>query len=432
MHSILYLSEQHQRKQLNDLSDDLLLVLREDSYGKAFHNKADVPCFRLYKEEQAFLVDSNYFVGVDWLVPQKAVIYIEPKLNDRTQVDFLGMLLQSLEAPENLEHLEGLFQVDYEAPWISIPSQKDLLSPVLIIQFLKLVQKIVRKGLKKSYYVVEENLDSRVKGKIKVARQIKENIVKSRLTKTICRYQEYGVNTRENQFLKLVLNFVSAYLSQRQHFFTVAQQQQLQHILSYCLPAFQSVEELEQPHQRIHIKKNVFYKEYEEAIKVGGYILKRFSYNINRTSQEQTATPPFWIDMSKLFELYVYSQIRKVFPQPNAVSYHDSFWGGKETDILIREEGSKCVVDCKYKPQYKDHSPSLEDKRQLAGYVRLKSVYNKLDVQQHELIKGLIIYSHQEAPAQILKGELFKTEMGEYVKFYKLGIRLPELQNDVW
>lgn len=131
--------------------------------------------------------------------------------------------------------------------------------------------------------------------------------------------------------------------------------------------------------------------------------------------------------MSKIFELYVFSKLKKIFPEPNAISYHDAFMGGKETDILIREEGFKCIIDCKYKPQYKNKTPSLADKRQLAGYSRLKSVYNKLKISPKEIITGLIIFSHQGCSEQIERGDLFKYDMGEYVEFYKLGVRLPEI-----
>ncbi len=262
-----------------------------------------------------------------------------------------------------------------------------------------------------------------------IGRQIKENTNKNRLTKTICNYQEYGIDNEENQFLKLVLKFISSYISQKQHFFNPQQKMQLQNIFNYCLPAFQDIGEHNQPHVRISIRKNVFYKEYEEAIKIGRYILNRFSFNINKASQSQTSTPPFWIDMSKLFELYVFGKLKKIFPDPNEVTHHDKYAGGKETDILIRANGYKCVIDCKYKPQYKEGSPSLEDKRQLAGYTRLKRVYEKLGVSETEIVKGLIIYSHQACADSIEKNELFDTEIGEYVEFYKLGVKLPELIN---
>jgi 5-methylcytosine-specific restriction enzyme subunit McrC len=431
MEHLLYISEQHQHKNLGTLSEYLKTVLFEKVYKKAFHHNVDMLCFHVYKEHQDYFVDTNYFIGVDWLVPKRAAVYIEPKLNDTSQINFLGMLLQSLETTENLEHLDGLFHVEYEKDWILIPEQKDLLSPILIVQFLTLMQKIVRKGLKKSYYRVRENLNSRIKGKILLGQQIKENIVKNRLTKTICDFQEHGINTEENKFLKLVLKFVSSYLSRKkQNLFEKEQTQELQNILHYCLSSFQHVTELNDEHQKISVKKNVFYMEYEKAIKIGEYILKRFSFNINKTSLSQTSTPPFWIDMSKLFELYVFGKLKKIFAQSTDVTYHDTFLGGKETDILVRADKYKCIVDCKYKPQYKYNTPSLDDKRQLAAYTRMRSVYGKLEIDEKELIKGVIIYPDQDRDEAINKEYLFKTEIGEYVEFYKVGIRLPEIKPD--
>lgn len=423
---IIYISEQHRRLRLPALYDDLKLVFSEKEYIKPFFHKPDMMCFQFYSDTQDLTVNSNYFIGVDWLVSEKVAIYIEPKLNDElNETDFLGMLMESLEATENLEHLEGLYHVDYNKPPITIPDQKNVLSPILIIQFLKLTQKIVQKGLMKSYYRVTENLNNRVKGKILVSSQIKENLVKNRMTNTICNYQEFGINTKDNQFLKLVLEFVSSWLSSRAHYFEPLQQSIFQNLLNYCLPAFQHVDVLFKPHLVILCKKNVFYKEYEAAIKIGQAILKYFSFNITKTSLTQSNTPPFWIDMSKLFELYVFKQLKQIFPEPGLVTYHDRFRGGKETDILIRADQYRCVVDCKYKPQYENNEPTLEDKRQLAGYTRLKSVYHKLSVIPNTVVKGVIIYSYQGAPTHIQKSDLFKTNVEEYVDFFKIGIRLP-------
>ena len=100
------------------------------------------------------------------------------------------------------------------------------------------------------------------------------------------------------------------------------------------MPAFEQVDTITQKHLQIHVKKNIFYEEYEEVIKIGGYILKRFSFNLNKTSTKNTTTPPFWIDISKLFELYVFSKMVKMFPEPNAFTYHDKFWGGRKQIFL--------------------------------------------------------------------------------------------------
>ena len=63
----------------------------EPAYNKMFYYNTDMLCFHLYNAKQEYTVDTNYFVGVDWLVPEKAAVYIEPKLNDKEQVDFLGI-----------------------------------------------------------------------------------------------------------------------------------------------------------------------------------------------------------------------------------------------------------------------------------------------------------------------------------------------------
>lgn len=426
---LLLLSEQLQGKRiLNDeLPPEMLAALTREAYSASYVFNPQISCFEIIKDSAGLLAHSSYMIGVDWIEPRKAAIYVEPKLNGVRQVNYLKMLIDSLEHPENLMHLDGLFHVQYDRPWISIPEQKDLLSPLLIVQFLNLLKSIVRKGLKKSYYRVTENLNSRIKGKILVGRQIKENLIRNRPLKTICNYQDHGANTEENQYLKLVLEFVVAYLSNRQHFFSDAQNKNFANILNYCIPAFHQVEVYKNKHQKVNTRNNVLFSEYGEAIRIGECILKQYSFHINKASQTRVSTPPFWIDMSKLFELYVFGKLKEKFAGSNTVTYHDEYLGGKQTDILIRNGEFKCVVECKYKNRYESHSPNLEDKRQLTGYVRLKSVYKKLGVPYDKIIKGVIIFPNQSREEGINIESLFKEEIKEYVDLYKLGIRLPEL-----
>lgn len=430
MTSLKFMSEQFRNVPLEDLSEEEKLLLLNGRNEKPFHHNTEMLCFKLNKNNNFFSIDTNYFIGVDWLVQNKIAIYVESKLNDELkQIDFFKMLLDSLEAPENFDHLHDLFHVEYEQSWITIPKKKDLLSPIIIIQFLMLVQRIVRKGLRKSYYKKTENLNSRIKGKILIGQQIKINLFKNTPQNSVCEYQEFSFNIPENRFLKYVLGFVSTYISQKPHFFSSSQNIQLQSIIHYCLPAFENVDSLKPDgNKKINAVKNPFYNEYTDAIKIGEFILKRCSFNLNRISESNTLTPPFWIDMSKLFELYVFGKLKKIFPHLGDLTYHDKYWGGKETDILIKENSYKCVVDCKYKPQYQNETPSLKDKRQLAGYSRMKSVYTKLGIPETEIVKGMIIYSNQQCEEEIVKENLLKMEIREYVQFYKLGIKLPELQ----
>ena len=76
--------------------------------------------------------------------------------------------------------------------------------------------------------------------------------------------------------------------------------------------------------------------------------------------------------MSKLFELYVFHHLRKVFTGKHEVRYHVSA-NYQELDYLLKPElwASPYVIDAKYKPRYKNANITKEDAREVAGYARL-------------------------------------------------------------
>ena len=146
---------------------------------------------------------------------------------------------------------------------------------------------------------------------------------------------------------------------------------------------------------------------------------------INSTTDQTIKTPPFWIDMSKLFELYVLGLLKDRFE--NKVKYHFSKnW--QELDYLLKIPGSEMVVDAKYKEVYKNHY-KIEDIRQVSGYARLKSVYKVLEKKESELIDCLIIYPDQKNGKEDFNGvDLKETPISEFVSFYKFAIKIPSLK----
>ena len=169
-----------------------------------------------------------------------------------------------------------------------------------------------------------------------------------------------------------------------------------------------------------NIPTNPFFKEYEEAIRIGNHILKRFSYNITQTSQQKVAIPPFWIDMPKLFELYVYKKLQEKFSDQE-IFYH-FIADYTELDFLLNSPKYKMVIDAKYKTIYKE-GKVIDDIRQISGYARLKDVYKTLKIDDDRLIDCLIIYP------SLVNSDNFsiedKEEISEYKNLYKLGVSLP-------
>jgi 5-methylcytosine-specific restriction enzyme subunit McrC len=427
---MICLTEQYgyNKPKIIDNIDEFAEVLNNKSYSKAIQqgqNKAY--CFKIdYYENEVnpYRFETSYFVGVDWIVENELPIYVNPKLdNNNQEVDYLKMLFDVLKEPTNYNHLEELCEIDFNKPSIPITQNQDLLTPLLLIQYINILKKIVQKGLKKSYYSVTKNLKAKVKGKILINETIKKNHFKNNIFDSYCQYNEFGINTIENKVLKKALLF-SVEAMQNLKGVDISS---LNNLINYIKPAFVNVDSVVNIRLLKNSKPNKLYKEYEQALKFAKIILKRYGYNISNTNSLSIKTPPFWIDMSKLFELYVYAKLKERFKEHNEVTYHKKF-NYLEPDYIVKtnDGNTKMVVDAKYKPQYKDGTINKEDIRQVSGYARLEKVYNFLNYDTNKVIDCLVVYSNQDANRKDFKGDSFNiVKEKEYNRFYKIGIELP-------
>ena len=378
-------------------------------------------------------LQAGYYVGVLWLVKNHKFVYIEPKMNKKqiaegspaqeewAEIDYLKMLLSiTVLDPKDTR---DLIKIYWDEPPITIEQQKDTLTPFLMVQFLLLLKRIVRKGLKKSYYTVEENLNSRIKGKIQLGKHLKQNVFKNKLTAHVCRYQEFGMDSLENRFLKKVLQFIISFKNTHPNSFA-GNDKSIRELITYCSPHFELISEEINIENLKKLTTNTFFKEYEEAIRIGKHILKRFSYNITETTQQKVAIPPFWIDMPKLFELYVYKKLQEQFGGREEVLYH-FIADYTELDFLLNTPEYKMVIDAKYKPIYEDNRV-IDDIRQVSGYARLEAVYNEFKIEENKLIDCLIIYPSLDEDTNFL---LKDKKIAGYRNIYKLSVSIPLITN---
>lgn len=424
------------------------------------------------RDKNNYNLQADYYVGLDWLVEGKKFIQVEPKINQKlleiyqqsidkefdsltdenqedelhkkefnattqdnlSQINYLKMLLEVYSSNISSKEIGNLIEIYWDSPKIKIQQKEDYLTPFLVVQFLTILKTIVRKGLKKSYYKVQENLNNRIKGKILIGQNIKQNILKNRLTSTYCEYQVFGTDSLENQFLKKVFQFCTSYVEYHSKFF-LDTKTNIGQLINYIRPAFQNISDLQQNLQVKNYKNNPFFNEYKDAIQIGNYILKQFSYNISSTTETEIETPPFWIDMPRLFELYVYSKLLKSdINNKHKIKYQFATYGNY-LDFLIKDGNNSIVVDTKYKLHYQ-HSQIHKDIRQVSGYARLKRVRNECGIYDDSNINCLIIYptlmnnendiidfSLKEIQSHLND----KNEIKAYHKVYKLGIHLPYL-----
>lgn len=398
-------------------------------------NKKNERCIQVIYGKDSLSLKMSYFIGADWLVKNQQAIYVAPKINDGVQeVDYLGMLQLCLTHDDIARNTKDLYHIKINEPFIEINQQMDLLTPLLIMQFLQTLKILVKKGLKQSYYKVERNLNSRVKGKVLIAQNIKKNVVRNKVTNTFCSYEEFGFDSIENRVLKHTLSFVRRYLSQYPEYLG-----SIKSLIDYCTPAFERVSDEVDLHELKAVKRNSFYKEYQEALRLSKIILKRFGYHISEIDQntvEKISVPPFWIDMSKLFELYILGLLKDKYGDKILFQAKGSYG---YPDYLLIDDMQPLIIDAKYRPTYQQDgllSCIIDDIRQISGYARDVGILDKLgyhtvEEQSSSVVSCVVIYTDQDKGDKLPDSLTDGTSITGFTKFYKVPISVPVLKNKI-
>ena len=96
------------------------------------------------------------------------------------------------------------------------------------------------------------------------------------------------------------------------------------------------------------VQKNKLYGDYGTAIKLAKQLLKRYDYSIRHIEVEKNLVPPFWIDMARLYEVYVYGLLPKAYP--GNIKFQVK--GHYQTAVDFLKMDEELIMDTKYKPHY--------------------------------------------------------------------------------
>ena len=402
------------------------VLLTKDRYEFKLPNR-DESCYVVWKDDDSYKIKTHYFIGVDWLEKGNRGVFVGSKLNfdkegkNIREVDYLKMLFTCLKYSDVADSIGKTVLIRWDEPTIDINQKDDVLTPFIIMDFLNVVRSIVRKGLKKSYYKTTKTLNGRIKGKLLVKQTMQMHLSKGNMLHNVCSFDEFDIDNKENRLLKKAIEFVKSYMSSSP---LMKDAHAVSELVSFVSPAFEFVSSEIEVEDIKQMKSNTLFKEYDKGVRLAKMILKRFSYNISNTVESKIPTPPFWIDMPILFELYVLSMLRDSFH--DAVDYHTSTYGN-ELDFLLKGEKDNWVIDAKYIPSWK-WGVVTDNVRQVSGYARLKKVYTTLGIEYPTEIKCLIIYPDIEDGVSSFENVDFtakENELTAYHGVYKLGVKIP-------
>lgn len=373
-----------------------------------------------YAENKRETIPESYFIGIDWL-DKETPLFVTPKIKN---LDFLQMFVDCFKNPTVANEInkkrgkDPIYKIDTGKKSIKIEGTDFEITPLLVIHFIKVLERICKRGLLKNYIRREENLSAKIKGKIMFAQHFKKNTVLGRADRVYCNFQEHSVDCPENRLLKKALVFSAHYLAKN-----VSGTESISKInqnIAFCKNILTTVSEVKNAHTLKNVKVNKLFKDYKDGLALAQLILKRFSYNIQETEEKQhKKTPPFWINMSLLFELYTLSKLKEKYGSQIIYQFK-----GKSDFLKIDE---KLIIDAKYKPKYEKKDEIIDDIRQLAGYARDKKVLEKLSVDENTVAPCLIIYPKDEGVEKFNGTKLLEhsEKIKGFTRFYKIGVKLP-------
>lgn len=373
---------------------------------------------------------ASYMIGAEWIDEKEALVVTTKRGMEK--IDFLTMFTTCFTSDLSVEAFSEIYNIDCEAPTIYAPSLKGVLSPLIVLHFLGVVSRI--RSLKKGYVHYSENL-KKVKGHIKVMKNERKNIAVKRFDRVFCDYDEYTTDIPENRLIKKALLFSKQILR------PVIENHQsgtkVNIMLLRAFTMFENVSEDVQIREVRRIKGHKLFSEYNEAVRLAKLILQRYDYSISKTSKEEEYVSPFTLDMSLLYEHYVYGLLREAYG--NRILYQCEGETGFP-DFLYCSSGFRAILDTKYIPKYETASLDNYVIRQLSGYSRDLPILKKLgykDIDEDSPIPNvpcIIIYPKDGDDVKNpfknreLK-DLCKTPVRKLARFYKICIPLPVMNS---
>ena len=370
---------------------------------------------------------ASYYIGADWLTEEKAIV-VTPKMPD---IDYVRMFMAALRFSPSASYFSKFYGINYLGKKIESEKLDGILTPLLLIHFLSAVNKLLEKGLKKGYVTREENLHAKIKGKVLMSRQYSKNIANHRPDRIMCCYQEYSADIPENRLIKKALLFAKRTISMMPSLQCHEIFPDINHMLLTSLAAFDGVSDDIDTSSVRTVQKNKLYGDYGTAIKLAKQLLRRYDYSIDHIESEKNLVPPFWIDMARLYEVYVYGLLQKAYP--GNIKFQVK--GHYQTAVDFLKLDEELIMDTKYKPHYDtSNSRVIDDIREISGYARDEYILSELGIAEQDRVPDcLIIYPKMEDCCTITAFQEGKpllqdaTHFKSFRKFHKICVPVPKV-----
>ena len=285
-----------------------------------------------------------------------------------------------------------LFRIGYDQPLIQLPYKENPNADLLFaLSFIYSCYNLCRKGIKKTIIHHEENFTAKIRGRIDVSRNIKNNTARGRNDRFFCKYVGFTEDNDENRILKAALLKSIKILNKR-----IKEKTNISEVISFCINSLKHVKTISINYfDYKNISYGGLYSYYKPVILHARAILSLDSKRSkigSRADQRYVYVIPYSINMETLFEYYARTELKKslgeseyrvgkysdkVFVQQGVQEVEQSEKGIHLSSycipdiVVLDNEKPIAVLDAKYKISGR---PDRYDSHQLLAYVLLTGV----------------------------------------------------------
>lgn len=376
---------------------------------------------------------ASYIIGAEWTKDMECSVVVTPK-KGMENIDFVSMFYYCFSTGLDAKRFAEIYTINADQPPIEIKGVNFPIGILTVMHFLSVVSHI--RCLKKGYKSRTVNL-KKIRGHVDILKNDRINISQHRYHSIYCEYNEYDVNIPENRIIKKALLFAKKYL--KQSYLTGKGGALVNTLYAKCKTKFADVSSEVNIDQIKETRYHKLFKEYGEALRLAKMILKQYDYNIRNVAVDDTKVIPFTIDMSLLYEHYVYGLLYEAYHETIVYQYI----GYKDTqpDFLFCSKDFKAILDTKYIPKYDNEPLETYVIRQLSGYSRDICILKRLgyvDITEESPTPStpcVIIY-----PTESDKGDnpfletslqrLCTNRVPELSQFYKIAVPIPIIKTN--
>ena len=326
----------------------------------------------------------------------RAVLRVSPKF---AGMDYLAMFLQC--ADQLGDRMGECLRFWPEEPPIETEHAPDDFCGLVAAAFLRELNELHRRHLRRNFVRETENLRGKVKGKILTMENIRRNFSRGRGDRIVCAYQSVSDDIRENRILRAALERVAVFAARNPVYLAPRSGGE---VMSRWIRAGRaalrgvSVVPVAASDHRSARTRGAF-AHYKSPLRLARAVLESSGFDMEQS--RPASVSPFALNSAELFERWAQLQLLKIHPELKA-SYQANTPAGPGGTIWIRPDfwipkadgRPAMILDAKYKSAPGNvNDVSRDDIFQMVAYSRhCKFVQDKLGVGPDGEVELVLLY----------------------------------------